>query len=113
MAKLFLYLSELAGFAATGLAGIHGTGAKEQKEISTLPDMVKELSQHSALDELVRGTASIRRRRVHVKIDHSITPSRPRIVGRGSWVVGSWVGDRTTERKGSGISTRAHSRCPS
>ena len=53
MAKLFLYLSELKGFAAAGLAGIWGIGAKEQKEISTLDDMVKALGQNRTLDELV------------------------------------------------------------
>jgi hypothetical protein len=51
--KLFLYLSELKGFAAAGLAAIWGIGPKEQKEISTLGDMVKEIGQHSALDDLV------------------------------------------------------------
>ena len=51
--KLFLYVSELKGFAAAGLAGIWGIGAKEQKEISTLEDMVKEISQHRDLRRLV------------------------------------------------------------
>ncbi len=53
MSKLFLYLSELKGFAASGLAAIWGIGAKEQTEISTLDDMAKAIGQQSALDELV------------------------------------------------------------
>ena len=53
MAKLFLYLSELKGFAAAGLAGIWGIGAKEQKEIDTLEDMVKAIGQNATFDELV------------------------------------------------------------
>ena len=36
-----------------GWPAIWGIGAKEQKEISTLDDMVKEISQHRTLDELV------------------------------------------------------------
>lgn len=51
--KLFLYLSELKGVPASGLAAIWGIGAKEQKQFDTLEDMVKAIGQNGTLDELV------------------------------------------------------------
>lgn len=51
--KLFLYLSELKGVPASGLAVIWGIGTKEQKQIDTLEDMVKAIGQNETLDELV------------------------------------------------------------
>lgn len=51
--KLFLYLSELSGVAADGIAGIWGIASGDRKEISTLDDMAKAIGEHTSLDELV------------------------------------------------------------
>jgi hypothetical protein len=51
--KLFLLLPEFRGIVAQTIAGIWGIASQDQKEISTLDDMAKEIGRHKALDDLV------------------------------------------------------------